>query len=136
MSNNRTPSPTFFDQVDTLELLVWLALERRDLPVPHLSLSNYSEPLVHLTLDLVDFEAWRAALGLDSAAVELRPSGSESYLRTEGTFTRPLGGRETSFRVEIAAWGLPLLAERPAVEAVALLEQLAMAPVCTLGGAA
>lgn len=119
---NHEITPTFGEQTDMLELLVWLSMERPGLPVPSLSLSNYSEPAAHLTVDVAEFEPWREAFGLDAAAVELRLSHSrgESYLRVEGTYTRSLGGREVSIHVEVAGWSLPQLtardAERPVVE--------------------
>jgi len=119
VNNNPIPSPTFGEQNGVLELFVWLALEQPELPLPYISFSRYSTPYVSVSVDHGDFEAWRQALGFDAGEVRLRPTETYSFLDVEGVYSKTLGRREVSCRVVLSGSGLPVLAERPAAEAVA-----------------
>jgi hypothetical protein len=122
---NHNPTPRFGDQTDMLELLIWLSMERPELPVPSLSLSNHGTPSAHLTVDLAEFEPWREVFGLAGDGVVLSPlSDGRSYLNVEGTYSRSLGGREVSFRVSVAGWGLSQVEPRPVSEWEARLVSL------------
>jgi hypothetical protein len=116
---NNNPKPSVRDQLDALELFSWLALEHPSLPAPYLTVHTYLWTTVGVQVPHAAFEAWREALGLNIDDVKLRSSDDDSWLLVDGEHRRTVGGKPMTVRVQLNGVGLPLLAKRPAAEAVA-----------------
>jgi len=116
---NDKPNPILRDQLDALELIAWLALEHPTLPAPYLTVHTYLWTTVGVQVPHAAFEAWREAFGLDVDDVKLWSSDNDSWLLVDGEYRQTVGGKPMTVRVQLNGVGLPLLAERPAAEAVA-----------------
>jgi len=101
-----TPSLSFAEQEPAV-----LALAEMAQAFPHLPAAAFTlyQPeagggLFIQTHSGEAFEAWREALRIGAAAVELKTNGADSWLRAEGSFS--------GSAVTLSGWGIPTCAPR------------------------
>lgn len=120
MNTNRTvPAPTMAQAQDALEVLCWLSLRHPELPAPYITVHSRYQARLQLQVPFEAFEPWREALQLAVEDVKLYPVGDESHISVTDEVRMEIGGKPVAVPVQMYGYGLPVLEERPAAEAVA-----------------
>lgn len=81
------PAAPIGEKTEVFEALTVLSYAFRDLPTPYVTIHSTKRSGFDLQMESPqDFELWRAALGIDSAAVELKSGSGSVWLDADFDF--------------------------------------------------